>query len=301
MRYHVIAHTAQGGNHVAPKYNLQTLFSRRELLGLLGAGGAAFVAACGGNGKSSPTATGIQTAESTSTVIATSANVTPSSLACIATPQETEGPYFVDEQLGRSDITTDPSNGTAVDGTPLKLTIRAFRVESGACTPLSGATIDIWHCNAEGLYSDESANNTVGQKFLRGYQTTDKSGTVTFLTIFPGWYQGRTVHIHFKVRVYDGNTKTYEYTSQLFFDDALTDEVFSASPYNARGDRTTRNSNDGIFTGASTNGSVSSNSGEQLTVALTKSGSGYGGSFDFGIDFSRTVNDNLGGGPPGGA
>lgn len=288
---------------MAPKYNLRTMFSRRELLGLMGAAGTAFVAACGGESKSSPTATGVQTAGSTATAVGTSnaaGTVTPEALACIVTPEQTEGPYFVDEQLDRSDITSDPSDGSVSAGVPLTMTLRAFRVENGACTPLTGATIDVWHSDAAGIYSD--VGDATGKKFLRGSQTTDVKGAVTFQTIYPGWYQGRTVHIHFKIRTLaNGSTNAYEYTSQLFFDDATTDEVFAAAPYSAQGERTTRNSNDGIFTGASTDGSVQSNTGEQLLVQLTKSGSGYSGSFDFGVDFSRTVTDNLGGGPPGGA
>jgi len=265
---------------MTPKYNLHTLFSRRELLGLMGAAGAAFVAACGGDSKSSsPTATAEQTASSTATAASTASSaagtVTPSSLACIVTPEQTEGPFFVDEQLNRSDITTDPSSGAISAGVPPTMNISAFRVQDGACTPLAGATIDAWHCDAEGVYSDVAANNTVGQKFLRGSQTTDDNGVVTFATIYPGWYQGRAPHIHFKLRTFDGASTTHEFTSQLYFDDATSDEVYAQAPYNTRGDRSTLNSNDSIY----------GDGGEQLTMTVTKSADGYVGTYDFGLAF----------------
>ena len=112
----------------------------------------------------------------------------------------TEGPYWVEEQLNRSDIRQDPSNGTTKAGTPLTLQINVYQSNTSGCVPVSNAMVDIWHCDAAGLYSDEAANNTVGQKFLRGFQMTDSNGTVTFTTIYPGWYNGRAVHIHVRVR-----------------------------------------------------------------------------------------------------
>jgi protocatechuate 3,4-dioxygenase beta subunit len=268
---------------MAPRYNLETLLNRRELLGLMGAAGAAFVAACGGdNDSSSPTAT-MDSATGGPTSAATNAatnpatnaatTMTPEQLSCVMTPELTEGPFFVDERLDRSDIRTDPSTGDAVEGVPLKLTLVAYAVQNGGCTPLQDATIDVWHCDAGGLYSDVAQNNTVGQQFLRGLQTTDKSGMVTFTTIYPGWYMGRTVHIHFKLRQFDGESTTREFTSQLFFDDALTGEVFANAPYNTRGERDTRNANDGIY----------GQGGDQLLLSLTQNADGYGGTFNFGV------------------
>src|SRR3954447_211313 len=137
-------------------------------------------------------------------------------LACVlATPTVTEGPYWVDEKLFRSDIRTDPSTGVARTGIPLALTIKVQNLSSSGCAPLSGAYVDIWHCDAKGIYSDESSYNpgggtgtvvTTGQKFLRGYQITDDNGRVQFTTIYPGWYSGRTIHIHIRVRTYSGTT-----------------------------------------------------------------------------------------------
>src|SRR5262249_48112624 len=154
------------------------------------------------------------------------------------------GPYFVEELLNRSDIRVDPTDGSVQDGVPLRLAINAQRIDGSACSPLAGANVDVWHCNARGLYSDEAANGTLGKKYLRGFQVTDSNGAVEFTTIYPGWYSGRTVHVHFKVRLYDATQKTYEFTSQLFFDESISDQVLSQAPYNTRGTRSSRNSND---------------------------------------------------------
>jgi protocatechuate 3,4-dioxygenase beta subunit len=171
--------------------------------------------------------------------------------------------------LNRSDIRSDPTSGNVTAGIPLVLTMRVYNV-GASCEPVAGALVDIWHCAADGLYSDVSANNTVGQKFLRGYQFTDDSGVATFTTIYPGWYQGRTVHIHFKIRTYDGTSKTYEFTSQLFFDDSLSDEVYANAPYNTRGSRSTLNSNDNIYD-------------DMLLMNVAPSGDGYASTFDVGL------------------
>jgi protocatechuate 3,4-dioxygenase beta subunit len=148
------------------------------------------------------------------------------------------------------------------------------KVSSAGCAILPGAMIDIWHCDANGKYSDESANNTVGQKFLRGYQVTDAKGTASFLTVYPGWYQGRAVHIHFKIRGKDSTGKSYEFTSQLFFDDTLTDTVYKNNAiYSARGTRSQRNTNDSIYR----------NGGSQLLLNLEKDGAGYASTFEIGL------------------
>src|SRR5439155_24394219 len=104
--------------------------------------------------------------------------------SCAVTPAETEGSYWVDELLPRSDITVDPSDGSVRPGVPLRLNINVLRADAG-CAPAAGVQVDVWHCDAGGLYSDEAANGTVGRKFLRGYQITDVSGVVRFTTIYP--------------------------------------------------------------------------------------------------------------------
>ena len=108
--------------------------------------------------------------------------------SCIVRPQQTEGPYFVDEKLNRSDIRSDPSDNSIKQGVPLRLVIQVSRIASSSCAPLRGAIVDIWHCDAMGVYSDaiDRSFNTVGKKFLRGYQVTDANGSVEFITIYPG-------------------------------------------------------------------------------------------------------------------
>lgn len=197
--------------------------------------------------------------------------------SCVLTPQQTEGPYFVDERLNRSDIRGNPADGAVSEGVPLKLTINVSQVAGGGCTPLAGLFVDIWQCDAHGVYSDVNDRNwgsSVGNKFLRGYQVTDENGMVQFTTVYPGWYRGRTVHIHFKVRTaLDGGR---EQISQFYFDDALTDEVFALAPYAAKGVRTMRNSQDGIFR----------NGGDALTLQCTPDGEGYAATYHLGVQLA---------------
>lgn len=197
---------------------------------------------------------------------------------CIASPEQTEGPYFVDEKLNRSDIRFDPMDGI-LEGVQLQLTLRVSGVGKNGCTPLAGATVDVWHCDALGVYSDvtDRSFDTVGKKFLRGYQVTDASGTVQFTTIYPGWYQGRTPHIHFKVRTTATSGQSYEFTSQLYFDDAVSDRVYSQMPYASQGERTKDNKQDGIF----------QHGGNQLILSLTENQQGgYAATFDIGLQMA---------------
>lgn len=202
-----------------------------------------------------------------------------SNVACTLAPKLTEGPYWVDEKLNRADLTTNTTRSSVLNGLPLTLTINVFNANGQSCgaDPASNIQIDLWHCDAAGEYSDVSGNgqtNTKGQTFLRGYQVTDASGAVTFKTIYPGWYPGRTVHIHLRARAYDANGNlTYNFTSQLFFDDSITDRVFTQSPYSARGTRDTRNSNDNIY-----------NTETPVMVTLTENSTGgYNGTVAIGL------------------
>lgn len=190
---------------------------------------------------------------------------------CVVRPEQTEGPYFVDERLHRSDLRLDPTNGTITPGVPLELTLLVSRLTGTACSPLAGAQVDVWQCDHRGVYSDvrDPQFDTVGHKFLRGYQITDDEGRARFRTIYPGWYRGRTVHIHFKVRSPAAQARGYEFTSQVYFDDALTDRVFAAAPYADRGPRNRRNAQDGIFR----------RGGDRLMLALEPSDAGYAGAF----------------------
>jgi protocatechuate 3,4-dioxygenase beta subunit len=252
------------------------ILSRREFLSLLGATGAALLAGCvaGQLDAGQPASTATQAASTQSTQ-ATSDVTSGAVPACVVRPEETEGPYFVDEKINRSDIRSDPADGSVKDGLPLELAFLVSQVSDGACTPLEGATVDVWHCDAQGVYSDVSdpGFNTKGKKFLRGYQTTDANGMAKFTTIYPGWYQGRTVHIHFKIRSASGSGSTYEFTSQLFFDDAITDQVHAQEPYASKGQRTLRNDGDGIY----------QNGGSQLLLQLTQTDQGYKTTFPIGL------------------
>jgi protocatechuate 3,4-dioxygenase beta subunit len=213
--------------------------------------------------------------ELSATQISSSTNktctLTPSLIESEGTPQQTEGPYFVDGMPNRSDIRPDPSDGSVQQGIPLHLVIHVYSVDNnGSCTPLKGARVDIWHANSQGIYSDVSEQGTTGKKFLRGYQVTDNNGTVRFTTIYPGWYQGRAIHIHDKVRTFNGSEKTLEWTSQLYFDNSINEEVHKQSPYNKHGSPDMTNEQDGIYTGASTDHLIQSNTGKHLMVNLTK-------------------------------
>jgi protocatechuate 3,4-dioxygenase beta subunit len=130
--------------------------------------------------------------------------------------------------------------------------------------------VDIWQCDAQGIYSgvQDRFADTRGQKWLRGYQVTNAQGVAEFTTIYPGWYPGRTVHIHFKIRY-----RNRDFTSQLFFDDALSDRILANPPYAKAGIRT-RNANDGIYR----------NGGSQLLLNLTPSGAGYAATFGIGLN-----------------
>jgi protocatechuate 3,4-dioxygenase beta subunit len=125
---------------------------------------------------------------------------------------------------------------------PLVLTLDV--VSAGACSPLRDAVVDIWHCDAGGLYSGYGSEGTAGERFLRGVQVTDANGRVSFETIYPGFYRGRTIHIHLKIHL---NERT-AVTSQLFFPESVNDAVAATSPYREAGTRDTRNSTDSIFT-----------------------------------------------------
>jgi protocatechuate 3,4-dioxygenase beta subunit len=194
--------------------------------------------------------------------------------SCVVRPEQTEGPYFVDEKLNRSDIRTDPSDNSVKPGAPLKLEFQVSRIAAGACTPLAGAVVDIWHCDALGVYSDvrDAGFDTRGRKFLRGYQETDANGSAAFFTIYPGWYEGRAVHIHFKVRA-PQSARAQEFTSQLYFDETVTDQVLKQSPYSGKGGRRTMNDGDLIFR----------RGGKQLLLVPTKNAQGYTAKFDIGL------------------
>lgn len=246
---------------------LRSGLSRRDMLGLAARGAAAVVVsqpliACSDLVGPSDSGDGIEPGSA--------------STSCVLTAALTEGPYFVDEMLERSDIRTDPVTGDVSQGIPLSLTFNVTRVSSSACTPLTGAYLDVWHCDAAGDYSDVQGGGR-GRKFLRGYQITDADGAARFTTIYPGWYSGRAVHVHFKLRLFAGTTRTYEFTSQFFFDEDLTDTVHALQPYAAKGQRNVLNSRDGIYNG------LTAAEKSALTLQTTQGGDGYSGVINLGV------------------
>ena len=254
-----------------------TVLSRREVLALIGATGLVACAPAALSGTS-PTASAAASAAATVSGTAGAVATTGAAVAvpsCIVRPAATEGPYFVDEKLNRSDVRSEPSTGAVKPGAVLALSFNVARVSSGSCVSLASAQVDIWHCDALGVYSDASdaGFNTRGQKFLRGYQLTDANGKATFTTIYPGWYQGRAVHIHFKIRTTAASGSVADFTSQLFFDDALNSQVFATAPYSQKGSGWIRNAQDGIYSGG----------GDKLLLKPTQSAAGYAAIFDIGL------------------
>ena len=175
------------------------------------------------------------------------------SATCSVTPGETEGPFYLDVEQIRRDITGGK------DGTPLRLALRVR--DAGDCTPISDAVVDIWHADAEGSVLREQ----VRAPYLRGMQVTDADGITQFDTIYPGAYQGRTVHIHAKVHL-DNSTAL---TTQLYFDDDLTDQVVDTSPYTGADGRM-RNDDDDLFL-------------DQTLLTISPEGDGYLGVMTFDV------------------
>jgi protocatechuate 3,4-dioxygenase beta subunit len=255
----------------AKKITAVQLLGRRELLGLFGTGAAAVFLGCRRARRSrEPTVSLASPATADAAVI-------PS---CVARPEQTEGPYFSDEKLNRSDIRSDPSDGSVKPGVPLRLTFHVSRIAGASCSPLSSAVVDVWQCDALGAYSDVRDMNagfdTRGKKFLRGYQTTDATGVAEFLTIYPGWYPGRAVHIHFNIRNDPASRRAQEFVSQLYFDESITDQVHKQSPYNGKGYRTTTNDKDFSLR----------RGGKQLIPTMTKDSHGYAAKFEIGLQIT---------------
>ena len=271
------------------------LFTRREMLKLLGAVGVSVLAGCrpGASGQGATATPGAATAtpgiEGQTVAAVTAAPAVQAELTaemataetsnltavpdCVVRPELTEGPYFVDTQLNRADSRSDPAGGAVSEGALLSLAFVVSQVGNNTCAPLEGAVVDVWHCDAQGIYSGVSdpGFDTSNQQFLRGYQLTDGSGRAQFTTIYPGWYPGRTVHIHFKVRTNATAGQAYEFTSQLFFDEALNDQVHAQPPYAAKGQRNTFNSEDGIFN-------------DLLLLNVSQTAEGYATTFNIGLD-----------------
>ncbi|GAA4704729.1 dioxygenase family protein [Phytohabitans rumicis] len=243
------------------------VLNRRHALALLGLAGVAATTAAG---------TGIASAGSAGTGgTARTAGV----VDCVAKPEMTEGPYFLDEVLNRSDIRIEPSDGSVVAGTPLRLNLTVTQITNGRCTPLPGATVDIWQCDALGVYSGIEQQDTVGKQFLRGYQVSNRAGRAVFTTILPGWYQGRTVHIHVKIQTTGTDGNAYEFTSQLYLPEAFTAAYLATEPYASKGTPDTTNSTDMHY----------ADIGDQMLLNPTRQGPGYAANFGIALDLSDTA------------
>jgi len=230
--------------------------------------------------------------------MASSANMTcvltPSLIESEGTPQQIEGPYFVAGMPNRSDIRSDTSDGSVQEGVPLHLVIHVYQADGKdqggknntnntilkVCTPLRDARIDIWHANAQGLYSGVKDNGTGDKTFLRGYQITNDNGTATFDTVYPGWYEGRAIHIHIKVTAFDGAKEKLDWTSQFYLNNSANEQVHTQPPYSNHGSVPVTNEQDFLFTGPSTDGLVKTNAGKHLMLDLSKQGEGYTGIFN---------------------
>ena len=224
------------------------------------------------------TSTAIPTPAPALSPTAVSSEVLP---ICVVRPEMTEGPYFVDTLLNRSDIRTNSADGLLKAGIPFTLIYQVAQISNNACSPLAGAMVDIWHCDSEGVYSgvQDRSLNTPDQDFLRGHQLTNEQGVAKFLTIFPGWYPGRAVHIHFKIRTNASADTAYEFTSQLFFSQAATKEIYAQPPYNSRGEQDVLNERDGIYRSG----------GDQLLLTPLREGDGYTATFHIGLDLTDTA------------
>jgi protocatechuate 3,4-dioxygenase beta subunit len=184
---------------------------------------------------------------------------TTGAVDCVLAPELTEGPYYLDLDLVRSDITEDRP------GLPLDLRVKV--VSADACEPVKDAAVDVWHCDAAGEYSGVEGDE---RTFLRGIQTTDPDGFAAFRTIYPGWYMGRAVHIHVKVHL---GGRGGAFTGQLFFDEDVTATVYETEPYSARPGPDTSNSADGIF----------GQGGSSTIVTVTPGEESYGGVVTLGV------------------
>jgi protocatechuate 3,4-dioxygenase beta subunit len=220
-------------------------FTRRSSLARLG---GLLVAGLGGGALTSSEAEGGNKA------------VESGAVSCVLTPELTEGPYYIAGEKVRRDIREGHP------GTLLTLNLRVLNAST--CAPVKNAAVDIWHADAAGNYSGFNSDSS-SRTFMRGIQRTDATGLARFLTVYPGWYQGRTVHIHVKVHV--GGSVVH--TGQLFFPDTMTDAVYKKAPYSLRPNRSTRNAQDSIFI----------NGGKYGMLKVVKSGAGYVGSIAMGV------------------
>jgi protocatechuate 3,4-dioxygenase beta subunit len=212
-------------------------------------------------------------AATASTILAwrPAAQAAASPKVCILTPEAAQGPFYFDPKLVRTGI------AEGRPGAPLALTLQVVEAEN--CASLKAARVDVWHSDALGVYSGyarQATGSTEGETFLRGTQFTDADGAVRFTTIYPGWYPGRTPHIHFKVILDDKDLVT----GQLYFPDTVSERIYATlSPYRERkAERDTFNANDFIF---------QKQGGSETLVAVEEDGASCRASLVIGIDRTR--------------
>jgi protocatechuate 3,4-dioxygenase beta subunit len=229
----------------------QSAWSRRAVLGSLG--GLTLVGCSGGSDGAATTSTGATTGTTgttgtpgTTTAGTTSGSVTTgtSSGSCVLIPQETVGPYPLFNDIASAAVYQREDITEGRPGVPLRLTLSIVNATYG-CVPVATAMVYVWHCDKDGYYSgyNQPGADLRGQTFCRGVQTTDSNGQVRFTTIYPGWYQGRATHIHFRVYL----ALDLQATSQLAFPDAVTAAVYNTPQYVAKGQSPIVTLQDGIF------------------------------------------------------
>lgn len=263
-------------------------WSRRVVIA---AGAATLLAACSDTERGASRADGSLTTTapsmtgSATTAPTTTAPAAPP-VACALSPELTAGPYYLDGALARADITEGRP------GTPLRFRVKVLALPD--CAPLAGAAVDIWHCDAGGEYSGFYGNSLAAtaaqgrndKRFLRGVQVTNAAGVATFTTIFPGWYEGRTVHIHLKVIEGGSLGSTYSgghvaHVGQAFFDETLTATLLEAEPYAAHTGTRTTNDEDSIYRQAGDGAITAMSPGSPATT-------GYVGTFTCMVDPTAT-------------
>ncbi len=300
-----VIEAAEATTETAPEESLPLAMSRRRAVGLLGVLGSAGLVACGGGGggsnsDSTSTSTDDSSSDDSSSDDSSSDDSSDddssddsssdddssddsssddtSSGSCVIIPTETQGPYpllavLSNSAMVRADITEGKT------GVPLTVKLKLVDVNNGCEAITSSASVYIWHCDKDGVYSGYSQPgvNTVGETFLRGIQDVDEDGYVTFTTIYPGWYSGRITHIHFQVYLYSASTATA--TSQIAFPQDITEVVYDSSLYAEHGQNTsvTSFSRDNVFSDgteyqmATVEGSVSEGYVATLEVGIAYS------------------------------
>lgn len=238
------------------------VLTRREALALVGSTGTLLLLGSSRSGAGSPSAARPR-------------------YPCVVRPASTQGPFYVDEKLNRSDIRSDPTDGAVKPGALLALTLNFSQITASGCVPLGGAIVDLWQSDAEGVYSDvidrDQDRDTTGKKFLRGYQVTDSDGVAKFTTIYLGWYPVRTPHIHYKLRSPESAKSPYEFIGQIYFPEGTSDRVYANPPYARRGKRPVSNLTDRIY---------NRDGGRQSMLVLSPIKDAYRGTFDIALDLS---------------